>query len=150
MRENLSRKTLMNLRYGREGFTLIEVIIVIGILSIALLMIARIFPLGMRAKESAERCSVAAVLGQRLMEEIKRKGYDALKTAYSSESPHYGVGEGSFRMHRGFRWQVEWWDTKVPNLRKVRVRIFYGEPRLTDGGTYQPHLDLITYLAKRN
>jgi len=82
MRENLSGKTLMDLRYGRGGFTLIEVIIVIGILSIALLMIARIFPLGMRAKESAEQCSVAALLGQRLMEDCVRSGSE-----FSTVSP---------------------------------------------------------------
>lgn len=142
----------MNLIFNshQRGFTLIEVIMVTAIVSVALLMIARVFPIGMRAKESAEQYSVAALLGQQLLEELKKKGYGALSSVYPSELPDHGVGEGSFKLHRGYRWRVEWWDTEIPNLRKVRVRIFYDRSRVTDRGTYQPHMDLVTYLAKRD
>jgi len=134
----------------RQGFTLVEIIIVAGILSIGLLMIARFFPLGLRAKESAEQYSTASLLGQQLLEEIKEKGYEALNRVYPSSTPHYGVKEGSFELHKGYTWRVEWWDTEISNLRKIRVRILYGEPKITGKEDSRPHLDLTTYLAKRD
>ncbi len=142
---------------SRAGFTLFEVIIVAAVLSIGLLMIVQVFPLGLQAKEAAEQYSTATLLGQRMMEEIRRKGYDDLNAAYTSEVDGYGVGEGKFEEHKGYRYRLEWWDTKTPYLREVKVRILYGGRRMNeDNDEYEDDesgwqcLELVTYLAKRN
>ncbi len=127
----------------RWGFTLIETILVAGIISIGLLTTARLFPFGLRAKKSAEQYSIASLLGQQIMEEIKEKGYDALSTLYPSNSLNYGLKEGDFEEYKEYKWRVEWWDTEIPNLRRVRVRILGKEDR-------RLYFDLTTYLAKRD
>ncbi len=154
---------------SRAGFTLFEVIVAAAVLSVGLLMIVQIFPLGLRAKEAAEQCSTAALLGQQMMEEIKRKGYDDLSAAYPSEADSdrkdsvgpsifdeasdnassefsngvagYGVGEGKFKEYKGYRYRLEWWDTSTPYLRKVKVRILYGGRRMSDEDEYEDDED---------
>ena len=62
---------------GRGGFTLVEVVLVIVITSIAIPTL--IFVLGQQARFTvdAEKIVAAADLGQDLMEEIRSKGFDA-------------------------------------------------------------------------
>jgi len=132
------------------GFTLLEVIIVSAIISIGLLGIVQIFPLGFQAEQKAEQSSIAAVLAQEIMEEIKRKGYDGLSIAYPSDTKGYGRGEGECKGYKGYRWQVEWWDAETPHLRKIRVRILYKGLRKDEKISSGQNLDLFTYLAKRD
>jgi len=114
-----------------KGFTLFEVIFITVILSLGLLTIIEIFPLGFKAKEAAEQYSVAALLGQEIIEEIKR--------------------------NQGYRYRLEWCDSETPCLRKLKVTILFNNSR--DGNTenYLDNedsswqcLELVTYLAKKN
>jgi len=130
----------------RWGFTMVEVIIVVGLFSLGLLMVAKVFPLGFEAKREAEYCSTAAILGQGLMEEIKKEGYRELNSAYPSITPDYGRGRGEFDTYPDFTWGVEWWQTKIPNLRKVKVEIF--SRASSQESKASPCLELVTYIAK--
>ena len=104
----------------------------------------RIFPLGLRAKEAAEQYSVAALLGQQIIEEIKREGYENLSVGCFSKGNNSGTKEGEFERYEGYRYRIEWRDSKIPYLRRLKVRIFFLEEN-----SWQ-HLDLVTYLAKRD
>jgi len=132
------------------GFTLIEVVLVIAILSIALLGIIRIFPLGLRTKQVAEEYSTATLLGQEMLEEIKKRGYDSLSITYPSKDGDYGKAQGEFKESRGYLWEVEWWNTEVPYLRKVRVKVFYKEKDNTEKEASREYLEWFTYIAKRS
>ncbi|MCD6472867.1 prepilin-type N-terminal cleavage/methylation domain-containing protein [Candidatus Aerophobetes bacterium] len=132
------------------GFTLLEVIIVSAIISIGLLGIVQIFPLCFQAERKTEQSSIAAVLGQEIMEEIKSKGYDGLSITYPSDTKGYGRGEGECKGYKGYRWQVEWWDTEISHLRKIKVSISYKELREDEKFSSKQNLNLLTYLAKRN
>jgi len=136
----------------KYGFTLIEVVLVIAILSIALLGIIRIFPLGLRTKKVAEEYSMATLLGQKMLEEIKERGYDSLSTTYPSNDGDYGKAQGEFKESRGYLWEVEWWNTKVPCLRKVQVKVFYKEKEEDNTGeeASRKYLEWFTYIAKRS
>ncbi|MEA1963636.1 MAG: prepilin-type N-terminal cleavage/methylation domain-containing protein [Candidatus Aerophobetes bacterium] len=136
--------------FKETGFTLLEVIIVSAIISIGLLAIVKIFPLGFQAEQKAEQSSIAAVLAQETMEKIKRGGYDKLSVTYPSDTKGYGRGEGECKGHEGYRWQVDWWDTEIPHLRKIRVRILYRKPGKDEEISSEQNLDLFTYLAKRD
>jgi len=125
---------------------MVEVIIVVGLFSLGLLMVAKVFPLGFEAKREAEYCSTAAILGQGLMEEIKKEGYRELNSAYPSITPDYGRGRGEFDTYPDFTWGVEWWQTKIPNLRKVKVEIF--SRASSQESKASPCLELVTYIAK--
>ena len=134
----------------KYGFTLIEVVLVIAILSIALLGIIRIFPLGLRTKQVAEEYSLSTLLGQRMLEEVKKRGYDYLSITYPSKDGSHGKAQGEFKESRGYFWEVEWWDTEVPYLRKVRVKVFCKEEDNAGKKASRKYLEWFTYIAKRN
>jgi len=132
------------IKFREKGFTLFEVVVVAAILTVGILMIMRIFPLGLRAKEAAEQCSIATLLGQQIIEEIKREGYEKLSVGCFSKDSNSGTKEGEFEGYEGYRYQIEWRDSKTPYLRRLKVRIFFNEDN-----SWQ-YLDLVTYLTKRN
>jgi len=144
--ESFKKRTYL----AQMGFALVEVILATAILSGGLLMIVRVFPLGLRIEQKVERYSTASLLGQTLMEEIKRRGYDDLSEAFSEEATGHGTGEGKFEEYKGYSYEVEWWDTETPNLQKVRVRILYEEPGAEDKNNPRQYLELVTYLARYN
>ncbi len=132
----------------RMGFALAEVILATAILSGGLLMIVRLFPLGLRIEQKVERRSTASLLGQTLMEQIKRRGYDDLNNTYPEETTGHGTGEEKFEEYEGYGYEMEWGDTETPNLRKVRVRILYKEPGTDNKNDPRQYLELVTYLAR--
>ncbi len=81
----------MRARLGRDGFTLIEVILVIIITAIAIPVL--IYLLGQQARFTVDNEKVinASGLGQALMEEIKSKGY-ALADTYDGYSDTKTLG----------------------------------------------------------
>ena len=140
-----------------KGFTLFEVIFITVILSLGLLTIIEIFPLGFKAKEAAEQYSVAALLGQEIIEEIKRKGYESLSGLSLSESENRGTREGEFEDYQRYRYRLEWCDSENPYLRKLKVTILFNNSRDGDTENYLDNensswqsLDLVTYLAKKD
>lgn len=127
-----------------RGFTLIELVIIMGVLSLSLLALSKIFPFGFEAKNRAENYSRIGILAQNLVEQIKRDGYGVLDKKYPEKSPEYGKKTGKFKKYPGFCWQVEWWQTKIPNLRKIKVKVY----RKIKGA--EPlQMEIVTYLANR-
>lgn len=132
------------------GFALVEVILATAILSGGLLMIVRVFPLGLKIEQKVERYSTASLLGQTLMEEIKRREYDDLNETLPEDANGQGIGEGKFEEYQGYGYEVGWWSTETPNLRKVRVRVLYGKAGVEDENNPRQYLELVTYLARYN
>ena len=62
----------------RTGFSLIEVIISLAILSVGLVGAIRVFPVGLRASQRAEWVSRAALIAERTIESWKLKSWDEL------------------------------------------------------------------------
>lgn len=59
-----------------EGFTLIEAIIAIFILTVGIVAVLQTFPLSVQVEKSAQMATVAAQLSQEKIEEIIAKSYD--------------------------------------------------------------------------
>lgn len=133
-----------------KGFTLVEVVVVMGILCLGLLLVAKIYPVGFRVRENMEKDTLAAFLGQRIMEEVKKDGYQGLSENYPPLESGYGRREGEFDDHPGFYWQVEWWNTDVPDLRKVKLKIIHlSSSDKEEKEEFPDSLELVTYLARR-
>ena len=62
----------------RTGFSLIEVVISIAILSIGLVGATRVFPVGLRASQRSELASRATLVAQRTMESLKLSPWNDL------------------------------------------------------------------------
>ena len=60
------------------GFSLIELMISMAILSVGLIGAMRVFPMGLRASQRAELNSRAAIVAQRTIEMLKLKSWDEL------------------------------------------------------------------------
>lgn len=112
-------------RVSFKGFSLVEVVVLAGVLSFGLLSLVYLFPLGFQAKERAENFSLVSFLAQTLMEKIKAQGYDNLEIFYPRGEEGYGKGEGSFENYPRYRYEVRWWDTQTPGLRKLKIKIIY-------------------------
>ena len=61
-----------------RGFSLIEIVVALGLLATGLIGVIRLFPVGLRASKRSEVVSKAALLAQQQLEELKLKGYAAL------------------------------------------------------------------------
>ena len=61
------------------GFSLVELVISMAILSIGLVGAMRVFPVGLRASQRAEVSSRAAILAQRTIEALKLNAWDELQ-----------------------------------------------------------------------
>lgn len=140
----------------RFGFTFLEVILAVAVLSLGLLSLVRILPLGLKAQNRAEELTVAYLLGEEKMEETKMRGYLALMEDYASAGEGPGEGEGEFENYQGYNWHLKWWDTDVPGLAKVQVRVLFGEPGTSESrmNGKSPkageRIELVTYLASRS
>ena len=72
------------LTYSREasgrasGFSLIEMVVAMGLLAMGLIGVIRLFPVGLRASKRSEVVSKATFLAQQRLEELKLAGYAAL------------------------------------------------------------------------
>ena len=137
-----------------QGFTFLETILAVGIISLGLLALVWVLPLGLEAQKRAEELTLAYLLGEEKMEEIKMRGYEALIRDYTSGDEEYGEGEGEFENFQGYRWQVNWWNTDTPGLAEVRVKILFGGSSTPEKEVYgksgkigEPHVELVTYLA---
>jgi len=140
----------------RFGFTFLEVIVAVAVLSLGLLSLVQILPLGLKAQNRAEELTVAYLLGEEKMEETKMRGYLALMEDYPSAGEGPGEGEGEFENYQGYNWYLNWWDTDVPGLAKVQVRVLFGESGSSESRVNGKsrkageHVELVTYLASRN
>jgi prepilin-type N-terminal cleavage/methylation domain-containing protein len=66
------------------GFSLVEVVIAITILSVGLVGSMRVFPMGLRASQRAELVSRATLAAERTMASAKLQSWDALSVGTST------------------------------------------------------------------
>ena len=82
--------SILNLRSGararaaapggrRAAFSLLELVIALGILAIGIVGALRVFPVGLRASQRAELHSRAVMAAQRTLESLKLQPWDALE-----------------------------------------------------------------------
>ncbi len=138
----------------RQGFTFLEVILMVAVISLGLLSLVRILPLGLEAQKRAGELTLAHLLGEEKMEEIKMRGYETIIRDYTSGGEEHGEGKGGSDNYQGYSWQVNWWNTDTPGLVKVRVKILFGGSNTPEkevygksGRTGERYVELVTYLA---
>ena len=67
-----------------QGFSLIELVISMAILSVGIVVAMRVFPVGLRASQRAEMSSRAAIIAQRTIESLKLNSWDELAEGETS------------------------------------------------------------------
>lgn len=115
------------------GFTLLEVMIALAILSLVAVAFLRSQAGGVRLIDEASYISLATLLAQEKMAELESKGFP--EPGKSS-----GEGEEGFP---DFKWEKIVSATDIGNVQKVQIRVLWNE------GNNERTLELVTYMAKR-
>ena len=111
----------MNRGGFRPGFTLLEVMIAVGVLGIALISLLALHNSNLQSVIRGQELSTASVLAQGLMSDAELE-----------RIPMPGRSQGDFeklfpRQYRNFRWErVVELSGMFPDIRKVQVTVFYG------------------------
>lgn len=123
-----------------KGFSILELIIAIAVLSIGLVGVLQIFPIGLRASQRAGMMTKASFLAQNKIEDLKLAGFDAI-TQLPPKIPLSGKEEG-------FEWNIKIDDLSLEgvesssDMRKVIVTIAWPERNTTRSKEF------ITYVSK--
>ena len=130
---------MMNPKTRKMGFSLLELIIAIGVLAIGLVGVLQIFPVGLRASYRAGMLTKAAFLAQNKMEEVKMAGFDAI-IKIPPEIPLSGT-------YDDFEWEIFIDEAELEGLessdevRKVTITVAWAERNR------QRTKDFITYVT---
>ncbi len=109
-----------------------EVLLATAILSIGLAAIIHVFSSSLWATESAHHLTLATLLSQEKLAELKQEGFC---------SP--GLVSGEFEDYPNFSWEIEGHSTEMDNLVEIRLTIFWSER-----GS-QKEMEVNTLLARR-
>lgn len=115
------------------GFTLLEVMIALAILSIVAVAFLRAQAGSLRLVDEASQISLATLLAKEKMAELESIGF-------SEPKKNTGTGGKEFP---SLRWEQVVSLTEVLNLRKAQVRVLWME------GQQERSLELTAYFAKR-
>ncbi|MBU3910996.1 MAG: prepilin-type N-terminal cleavage/methylation domain-containing protein [Candidatus Omnitrophica bacterium] len=124
----------------KRGFSLLELIIAIGVLAVGLVGVLQIFPVGLRASQRAGMITKAAFLAQNKIEEIKMTGFDSI-TALPPKIPLAGEDND-------FEWEIAINELDLNGLdnnddiRKVTVTVSWLDR------SKKMSKDFITYVAR--
>jgi general secretion pathway protein I len=103
------------------GFTLLEVMIAVGVLGIAMLALLSLHHTNLQSVIRGKELSTASVLAQGLM-----------TNAEMERVPRIGITSGDFQRlfqgaYRNFKWERDVEASAMfPDIRKVQVTVFYG------------------------
>lgn len=127
---------------GESGFTLLEILLTIIILSIALIPLMEMIPQALVLDKSIEWETQAAFLAQQKMEEIKGK-------AIYDYSPDYSESTTAFPSpHSAFKYTVS--DDPDTGIREITVNVWYdknGDDTVDDD---EEEVILNTKIARRD
>jgi len=105
-----------------EGFTIIEVLIAMAILSVGLLAMGSLLISIMGYNKSADHVTVATMLAQDKIEELKNTSYDSISTTTTTENDIDAEGNAGGIYERETQAAA---DTPGPNMKEVTVTVSY-------------------------
>lgn len=151
--------TKLPLRNGCSGFTLVEVLIALAILTIALLGVAATtaiqsggisgtFPFGQAAVTRGYYLSTATMLAQERLEQVKRVQYRVGADPFASGTPPPGFPDDTpVNGFPNFNRQVRVVGGPAADTREVTVTVTYTLP--TERGANQESMKISTLVAAR-
>ncbi len=117
----------MNLVKDKRGFSLIEVLIAICVLSIAIMGLATLQSRGIRSNDLANRTTQAGALAQIKLEEFLHKSASETFAAGATNDPDNPIdeaGNGGGIFSRS--WAVQN-DTPVPNAQTIEIEVIWND-----------------------
>jgi len=115
------------------GFTLLEVMIALAILSLVAVAFLRVQASSVRLVDESSQISMATLLAREKMAELENAGFPGL-------GKNSGFGEEAFPQ---FRWEQIVSPTEILGIRKAVIRVLWTE------GNQERSLELTAYFAKK-
>jgi len=135
----------------RSGFTLIEIVIALSILTIGIISLTALLTVGLAAFSTSQDITVASLKAQEKLEELKRNGVDSLATppvlpsegSFSSPTQFDDNPRFSYSVAVSYIDDGTGTNTAIDGLREVIVRVTWTRFQR------QYSEDYITYISKR-
>jgi len=118
---------------AQAGFTLLEVMIALAILSLVAVAFLRAQASSVRLVDESVQISMATLLAKERMAELESRGFP---------QPGDNSGTGGEAVP-SFRWEHIISTTELPNIRKAVVRVLWAD------GDRQRNMELTLYFARR-
>jgi general secretion pathway protein I len=107
---------------SRRGFTLLEIMIALAIISIAMVSILSLANRSIWVHERLQRITKATLLAQQMMAETE------LQARHGTLSQTDVQGEFD-EPYAEYRWQIAFGDTPLPSVKMVTVTVLWGDEK---------------------
>lgn len=132
-----------------KGFTIIELIISIFILTVGISAVLYMFPLGTQVQKSSQMATVAIQLSQGKMEEIISKSYSEIVPGTVEEDYGFDSDFNSYRRQT----EISYFDPENPQIvpgsdlgiKKIQVTVFWRSPLEIS----EKEIKLVTLFARK-
>lgn len=104
----------------RSGFTLLEIMIALAIVSVAMVSLLALANRSIGVHERLQRITTATLLAQQKMAETEVTARNGILGNAESQ----GVFTGSYT---AYRWQIAYEDTPLPSVQRVTVTVLWGD-----------------------
>ena len=114
-----------------RGFSLIETVVAISILTVAFIGLVQVFPMGTALNTSARQKTVASYLAQEKIEELYSRGYDNIATGTVESKHRLSSEKDSYLYDYQRKTAVENLDSDLSpvssdtGLKKITTQVFY-------------------------
>ncbi|MFH1749583.1 MAG: prepilin-type N-terminal cleavage/methylation domain-containing protein [bacterium] len=120
------------------GFTIIEALIAVTVLSVGFVAVIQIFPGVIRLNSRSEDLTISSHLAEMKLEEYLSTPYDSIPIGIQPEEPTAYTEEG----FTDFKWQAEVIEPEdTTNIKQIQITSFWGNSN-------QYSTDLVTYKTK--
>ncbi len=120
------------------GFTIVEALIAVTVLSIGLVSVIQIFPGVISLNSRSEHLTISSHLTEMKLEEYLSTPYNSISIGIQPEEPTTYTEEG----FENFKWQAEVIEPEdTTNIKQIQITTFWGNNN-------QYNTDLITYKTK--
>ncbi len=113
------------------GFTLIEVVVAISILTIAFISLVQSFPFGSSINKSAQQQTVASYLAQSKIEDLYSQGYDNIATGTVEARHRLSSDTDNYLYNYARETEINYVNDSLntvssdTGLKKITTRVFY-------------------------
>jgi len=107
---------------GSRGFTLLEIMIALAIISIAMVSLLALANRSVRVHERLQRITEATLLAQQVMAETE------VKASHGTLSKSASNGVFS-EPNEQYRWRIDFTGTPLPSVQMVTVTVLWGDEK---------------------
>lgn len=128
--------------HWEDGYTILEIVLTIAILSIALIPLMEMLPRALLLDNQLEQRTRAAFLAQRKLEEVKGKAIYDFDQDYTESATAFAAPDARFK------YTVS--DQEVDGIKEIGVNVWHDTDGSDSAGDDEENVELNTKVARRD